>query len=240
MRSNLKHPNTCRGLTLLEILVVIAVVALLAALLYPLVVGVRERAANITCSSNLRQISAASVLYSSDNNGDWPPNAVGTVYSQYLIPYLGFFMAHRTHHDFMSSPLVCPSAKTNAPDSTWSYQGIYTPVPYTFEGTDTTVRYGLSYGQNVYAPGSSASTGNPNRMSVREPSQMMLYMDNQGHYLVSIGGINNVERAKLLKQRHKGRVNVAYVDGRIESIDYDDIPTRSPPLSYFWNGRISN
>lgn len=240
MRFNIKHLNTRSGLTLLEILVVIAVVALLAALLYPLVVGVRERAANITCSSNLRQISAASVLYSSDNNGDWPPNKVGTIYTQYLIPYLGFFMAHRTHHDFMSSPLVCPTSQTDLPDSSWRYKGIYTPTNYTFEGTDNTVRYGLSYGQNVYAPGSSAGTGNPNRMSVREPSRMMLYMDNNGHYLATIGRVNDPVAVHWVKQRHNGRVNIAYVDGRIESIDFDDIPTRSPPLSYFWNGRISN
>lgn len=48
-----------RGLTLMELLVVVAIIALLAALLLPVVNDARKRGYEATCLSNLRQLSAA-------------------------------------------------------------------------------------------------------------------------------------------------------------------------------------
>ena len=60
------------GFTLLEILVVLAIIFALAALLFPILVRVRESARRATCSSNLKQLYAATQQYVQDNDGHYP------------------------------------------------------------------------------------------------------------------------------------------------------------------------
>jgi prepilin-type N-terminal cleavage/methylation domain-containing protein len=58
-----------RGLTLVEILVVIAIIALLVAVLLPMMSGARRSAARLECQANLRQLSTGWSLYLDAHGG---------------------------------------------------------------------------------------------------------------------------------------------------------------------------
>jgi prepilin-type N-terminal cleavage/methylation domain-containing protein/prepilin-type processing-associated H-X9-DG protein len=55
-----------RAFTLIELLVVIAIIAILASILFPVFAQAREKARGATCTSNLRQLTAAALMYSQD------------------------------------------------------------------------------------------------------------------------------------------------------------------------------
>jgi prepilin-type N-terminal cleavage/methylation domain-containing protein len=61
------------GFTLIEILIVVGIIALLAALLLPLLGSVRDRARLSSCANNLHQIHLGLSQYASDNSGLLPP-----------------------------------------------------------------------------------------------------------------------------------------------------------------------
>lgn len=61
-----------RGLTLIELLIVIAVVAVLAALLLPVFQSARHASKASVCASNLRQLSKATLLYAHDHDECFP------------------------------------------------------------------------------------------------------------------------------------------------------------------------
>ncbi len=64
-----------RAFTLIEILVAIAIMAILMLLLLPAIERARHQAYITDCASNLRQIGLSIAQYESDNHGNFPRTA---------------------------------------------------------------------------------------------------------------------------------------------------------------------
>ena len=60
------------GFTLTEVLVVILIIAILAAIIFPLVRGMRDKAQSAVCAQNLKQIGIGLLSHISENNGRFP------------------------------------------------------------------------------------------------------------------------------------------------------------------------
>ena len=67
---------TRKAFTLIELLIVIAIVALLAAILFPVFAQAKEKGRQTVCASNLRQLALANQMYSGDYDGRYAPAAL--------------------------------------------------------------------------------------------------------------------------------------------------------------------
>jgi prepilin-type N-terminal cleavage/methylation domain-containing protein/prepilin-type processing-associated H-X9-DG protein len=62
------------GFSLVELMVVIAIISILAALLLPALARAKEKGRQVNCLGNLRQLGLALQLYSAENGDFYPPN----------------------------------------------------------------------------------------------------------------------------------------------------------------------
>ncbi|MBC8142981.1 MAG: prepilin-type N-terminal cleavage/methylation domain-containing protein, partial [Armatimonadetes bacterium] len=67
MKSNQQNRLQQRGFTLIELLTVIAIIAILAAIIFPVFGAVQENARRTSCMTNLKQLSTAARQYELDN-----------------------------------------------------------------------------------------------------------------------------------------------------------------------------
>ena len=127
--------------TLLELLIVIAIIAILAAMLLPALGKARDTAKQVKCMSNYSQIGKGHFLYADDNDGMFPPgktrNASSTTVREYvsrrrdfaqLAHYLEERLVNSTDLDNIligqgDSKFVCPSKPPTYSRSTFAVNG---------------------------------------------------------------------------------------------------------------------
>jgi len=72
--------------SLVELLIVIAIIAILAAMLFPVLAAAKQRAWTIQCVSNLRQIGVAMKVFADENEGLYPESGTDIHWGTVDIP----------------------------------------------------------------------------------------------------------------------------------------------------------
>lgn len=110
-------PPVRHAFTLIEMLVVVSIIAVLAALLLPAIGLVRDTAKQIRCGSALRQVAMAFHGYAGDNDGLLPwvkeqATGVNVLWATRLKPYVGDPEATADNKGNLGVLTGCPSYTT--------------------------------------------------------------------------------------------------------------------------------
>ncbi len=106
--------------TLVELLVVVAVISMLVALLLPSLGAARESAKRISCLNNLKQLTWASLSYVDDSCGYFPISGGGFTWRQNLVYYV---YPKGPYSNYYAGIFRCP--KFNMPELAYYYQSGY-------------------------------------------------------------------------------------------------------------------
>jgi prepilin-type N-terminal cleavage/methylation domain-containing protein/prepilin-type processing-associated H-X9-DG protein len=228
--------NSVPGFTLVELLVVIAIIAILVGLTYPALNSAMLHARTAKCSSNLRQISGAMIMFAGDNNGNLPLSG-GTIYyntgagaqgwTQQLEPYLGVGSAQVNTSG--SSIYQCPDRGYISSNIYYSYfNGAHAGIAQAGAFTAVNLIKMRAPSEHIIA-GDIASSVFPDPLDADKDDYTQ---DPAFNGYTAAQAATGVKFPCLI---HGGSVNIAFADGHVEnarSFDNTRMTTVYPGTGY--------
>jgi prepilin-type N-terminal cleavage/methylation domain-containing protein/prepilin-type processing-associated H-X9-DG protein len=180
------------GFTLVELLVVLAILVILAAILFPVLSAARASGYKAACLTNVRQLLQASAMYASDHDRRLVAarlytggNSLGTTWCVALQPYIK-----------SEALLVCPA--DSAPQTVANCDDL----PHSY-GINYDLTLVSGYGVTNVAWALSA---------VPRTADLILLFDMKST-AGAMGASYTAQRVSRVEERHRGKAIIGYLDG---------------------------
>jgi prepilin-type N-terminal cleavage/methylation domain-containing protein/prepilin-type processing-associated H-X9-DG protein len=235
--------------TLVELLVVIAVIAILAALLLPALAGARGKAQSVTCLNNVRQVELACLVYTDEFNDRLPYNLGENE--------INFFRKENRYVNW-STPIMDWERNTDNTNLTLLTQGGIGPytgrTPRVYkcpkDNYVSDIQSGLGWASRVRSFSMNAMVGdagafslsganvnNPNYRQffkvtqVPKPSDIFTFIEEHPNSISDGYFLNKPDTWQWLRlpaSHHSGAVHLSFTDGHVETHKWRFAATQPP------------
>lgn len=224
--------NSKRMFTLIELLIVIAIIGVLASMLLPALKKARNKAKTIACVANMKQVGQGFHMYAGDFGGTLPaqgtpfPSHDSIIWSTNIWPYI---------YNEKDSKYDIPGYKDQYAVGMKKETVFFCPARDD-ESMEGKPAWFFSYGLNYrFADRLDASLGTSSPLkwnSVRKPSATSMVIDSY-NCAASYGELSQIMAAS---KRHSSGNNVLYSDTHIDWKKYVDFPAHDMNIFWRWNG----
>ncbi len=215
----------CKLFTLIELLIVIAIIAILAAMLLPALNKARDKAKSISCASNLKQCALYFDMYANDHDDYYPaPNSNGKTWAWYISDLAGEKNDDK-EYDKRYQQLRCPSSPV---------------IPEAESGVALSMQV---YGMNVCILELWAASLPIKRSKIKSALEISRPFAARGsleNTILLVDSIYSGSRATLpgkekvqyyllpreecsIKLRHQNRCNMLNLSGAVKSVSYNEL-----------------
>jgi prepilin-type N-terminal cleavage/methylation domain-containing protein/prepilin-type processing-associated H-X9-DG protein len=194
-----KRRCSVAAFTLIELLTVIAIIGILAAIIIPVVGKVRSSARSTQCMSNIRQLGLGILIHAQSSrdqlpglaNPQWDYAAISQFGSAGVVSY--------------NAILKCPADEVvrSGANATWARSYTYNPALFNLSGQYGSV---VDWGSNC----PSANTG-IRLAALSAPARSVLLLER--HEATNVYNSGNWIAGASIYDAHQGSMNLVYCDG---------------------------